>query len=135
MEPSRRVSLKGLKRTQGRKRVYTSSAPSRKVKPTSSCDGIDGVSMAREQTSFAYVSSCCLSPLNRRRVAPLYIRVTPVGSESPNTDSYSYPGWSLLVPNLYYKYMHKADIWLQVVNRLRALGLYLPLWALTPLNY
>lgn len=32
VEPSRRVSLKGLKRTQGRKRVYTSLAPSMKVK-------------------------------------------------------------------------------------------------------
>ena len=87
MEPLRRVSLKGLKRTQGRKRVYTSSAPSMKVKPTSSCDGIDGVSMTREQTSFAYVSSCCLLSLNRRRVIPLYTRVAPVGSQSPNTGS------------------------------------------------
>ena len=32
VEPLLRVSLKGLKRTQGRKRVYTSLAPSMKVK-------------------------------------------------------------------------------------------------------
>ena len=94
-----------------------------------------GVSMTREQISFAYVLNCCLLSLNRRRVVPLYTWVTPAGSESPNTGSYSYPGWSLLAPNLYYKYMHKADVRLQVVNRLRALGLYLPLWVLTPLNY
>ena len=94
-----------------------------------------GVSMTRERISFAYVSSRCLSSLNRRRVVPLYTWVTPASSESPNTGSYLYPGWSLLVPNLYYKYMHKADVRLQVVNRLWALGLYLPLWALTPLNY
>ena len=91
--------------------------------------------MTREQTGFAYVSSCCLLSLNGRRVVPLYTWVTPASSESPNTGSYSYLGWSLLVPNLYYNYMHKADVRLQVVNRLQALGLYLPLWALTPLNY
>ena len=42
-----------------------------------------GVSMTREQTSFAYVSSCCMSSLNRRRVVPLYTRVTPVGPQRP----------------------------------------------------
>lgn len=73
----------------------------------SSCDGIDGVSTTREQTSFAYVSSCCLLSLNRRRVVPLYTRVTPVGSQSPNTGRYSYLGWSLLIPNLQYKFIYK----------------------------
>ena len=45
--------LEGVKADTKTRGFYTSSAPSMKVKPTSSCDGINMISMAREQTSFA----------------------------------------------------------------------------------
>ena len=42
-----------------------------------------------------------------------------------HTGSYSYPGWSLSIPNLQYKFIHQAGLRLQVLNRLQALGLHL----------
>ena len=93
-----------------------------------------GVSMTREQISFAYVSSCCLLSLTRRRVVPLYTRVTPVGSQSPNTGRYSYPGWSLLIPNLQYKLHIDAGLRLRALNQLWVLSPHLPSWALTCLT-
>ena len=90
--------------------------------------------MTRKQTSFAYVSSCCLLSLNRHRVVPLYTRVTPVGSQSPNTGSLMCPVWSLLIPNLQYKLNTNAGLRLQALNRLWTLSPHLPSWALTYLT-
>ena len=54
MEPSLRVSLKGLKRTRDAREFYSSSvAYDEGKKPTSSGNGIAGVSMTRERIRFA----------------------------------------------------------------------------------
>ena len=54
--------LEGVKADTKTRGFYTSLAPSMKVKPTSSCDGIDMVSMAREQTSFAQARVVVVCP-------------------------------------------------------------------------
>ena len=90
--------------------------------------------MTREQTSFAYVSSCCLLSLNRRRVVPLYTRVTPVGLRSPNTGSYMCSVWSLLIPNLQYRLTTNAGLRLHALSRPWALSPPLSSWALTYLT-
>ena len=42
-----------------------------------------------------------------------------------HTGSYSYPGWSLSIPNLQCKFTYQACLRLQGLNRLQALGLHL----------
>jgi len=46
-------------------------------------------------------------------------------SVESHTGSFSYPGWSLSIPNLQYKFTYQAGLRLQVLNRLQALGLHL----------
>ena len=46
-------------------------------------------------------------------------------STESHTGSYSYPGWSLPIPNLQCKFTYQAGLRLQVLNRLQALGLHL----------
>ena len=46
-------------------------------------------------------------------------------STESHTGSYSYPGWSLSIPNLQCKFTYQAGLRLQVLNRLQALGLHL----------
>ena len=72
--------LEGVKADTKTRGFYTSSAPSMKVKPTSSCDGIDMVSMAREQSSFAQARVVVVSAAG----SPPYIHgLAPYGLQSP----------------------------------------------------
>ena len=80
--------------------------------------------MAREQTSFAQarVVVVCLEPPPGR---PLIYTGDARRSTESHTGSYSYPGWSLSIPNLQCKFTYQAGLRLQVLNRLQALGLHL----------
>ena len=63
MEPSLRVSLKGLKRTRDAREFYTSSAPYNEGKSLRLVViGIGRISKATERIRFVWLSSCCPYP-------------------------------------------------------------------------
>ena len=66
--------LEGVKWDKGHERVYTSSAPYVKVRPTSSWVGID-VSMTRERDTLCLALDELFLALSRPQVVPLYTRV------------------------------------------------------------
>ena len=76
MEPSLRVSLKGLKRTRDAREFYTSSAPYDEGKSLRLVViGIARVSKARERDTLCLVLDWLFLTLSRWRVVPLYTRV------------------------------------------------------------
>ena len=88
--------IKGVKPDKGHGSFYNSSAPSIKVKPTSSCDGIDWVSMTREQIRFAWVSSLLFLVPEPPSGRPfIYMGCCPAGLQSSEASSYKCPARSL----------------------------------------
>ena len=123
MDPSLRVSLKGLNRTRDTRDFILVRPLTVKVKAYVQFEVVlIRVSMTRELNCYASLSTRSFLPLNRRRVVPLYREVDAQRlSESRPAYNSIRPGL-LTTLALHYKSCHNGGLSLRALSRLRVLS-------------